>query len=151
MKTVLTTELVMLHIFDPTKPVYLHTDWSTKAIGGWIGQERDGQIVPIAYESRKLCPAERNYSPYNGEFLALIHCIKTFCPYVHGTEVIIQTDQKALQWLLGQKKMSPRQYRWLDDLQTICPKLQWIKGSDNTIADALAAEHKTKKLAYRSP
>ena len=51
LKKLLTDEPVMLHIFDPTKPVYLHTDWSQKAIGGWISQEIDGRLAPIAYES----------------------------------------------------------------------------------------------------
>src|SRR5215469_14496995 len=148
-KIALTSEPALLHIHDPSQPVYLHTDWSTKAIGGWIGQERDGRIVPIAYESRKLRPAERNYSPYDGELLALVHCIKTFRPYVHGNEVIIRTDQKALQWLLGQKKMSPRQYRWLDDLQTICPTLQWIKGTENTIADALSRRAQDEEIGIQ--
>ena len=47
-------------------------------------------------------------------------------------------DQKALKWLLDQTKMLPRQYCWLDDIQALCPELQWIKGSKNTIADALS-------------
>src|SRR5262249_54217017 len=64
-----------LHILNPTKPVILHSDWLITAIRGWIRQDVDGKILPIAFESRKLRPAEKNYSPYDGELLALMHCI----------------------------------------------------------------------------
>src|SRR5215469_15910124 len=138
LKIALTTEPVLLHIFDPSQPVYLHTDWSTKAIGGWIGQERDGRLVPIAYESRKLHPAERNYSPYDGELLALVHCLRIFRAYLVNRPVIVRTDQKALKWLLDQRTLSHRQYRWLDLLQEFDLKLEWISGNSNTIADALS-------------
>jgi hypothetical protein len=67
-----------LHIPDPNLPIILHTDWSINAIGGWISQDIDGQLLPIAFESRKLRPAEHNYSPYDGELLALMHCLQTF-------------------------------------------------------------------------
>src|SRR5215472_5179018 len=53
-----------LHILDSKSPIIVHSDWSLNAIGGWISQIVDGIKRPIAYESRKLRPAERNYSPY---------------------------------------------------------------------------------------
>ena len=119
-------------------PIILHTDWSLKAIGGWISQEVNNEICPIAYESRKLRAAERNYSPYDGELLALIHCLRIFRPYLHGRKVIVKTDQKALNWLLTQRTLSRRQQRWLDILMDYDLELEWIAGSKNTIADALS-------------
>ena len=101
LKAILTTPTT-LHMPDPRLPIILHTDWSLNAIGGWISQEVDGQLLPIAYESRKLRPAEKNYSPYDGELLALMHCLHTFRPYIHGRPIIIRTDQKALQWITEQ-------------------------------------------------
>ena len=91
LKKVLTTSPNVLLIPLPDVPLVLHTDWSLKAIGGWIGQEVDGVLKPIAYESRKLRPAEKNYSPYDGELLALVHCLRIFRPYVHGKKVIVTT------------------------------------------------------------
>ena len=149
LKKVLTTSPNILIIPLPDTPIVMHTDWSQKAIGGWIGQEVDGVLKPIAYESRKLRPAEKNYSPYDGELLALVHCLRIFRPYVHGKKVIVRTDQKALKWLLEQKTMSRRQYRWLDDIQSICPELSWIKGSENTIADALSRRPQEQEVGVQ--
>jgi RNase H-like domain found in reverse transcriptase len=112
-------------------------DWSTNAIGGYISQEIKGIERPIAYESRKLHLAECNYSPYDGELLALIHCLRTFRPYLVGQPIVVKTDQKALQWLLDQKVLSKQQYRWLDVLQELDLRLEWIKGTSNSIADTL--------------
>ena len=53
LKAILTT-LAALHMPDPQLPIILHTDWSLNAIGGWISQEVNGQLLLIAYESRKL-------------------------------------------------------------------------------------------------
>ena len=126
-----------LHLPQPDLPIVLHTDFSNQAIGGWISQEVDGTILPIAYESRKLRAAEKNYSPYDGELLALIHCLRIFRPYLQNREVIVRTDQKALKYLLDQRALSPRQLRWLDILQEHDLQLSWIRGTDNYIADAL--------------
>ena len=95
LKTVLTSPKV-LHIPRDDLPIILHTDWSTQAIGGWISQEIEGEERPTAFESRKLRPAERNYSPYDGELLALIHCLRIFRPYLFGRKVLVRNDQKAL-------------------------------------------------------
>ena len=40
-----------LHVPSDTGPLVIHTDWSLHAIGGWIGQEHDGQIQSITFES----------------------------------------------------------------------------------------------------
>ena len=52
--------------------------------------------------------------------------------------MILKSDQKALRWLLKQKVLSWRQYRWLDDFQSLNLKLEWVPGKGNHIADALS-------------
>jgi len=132
-----------LHMPDPSLPIILHSDWSLNAIGGWIGQEIDGTLRPIAYESRKLRPAERNYAPYEGELLAMVHCMQTFRPYLVGRKVIVRTDQKAIKWLLEQKQLSQRQYRWLAEISPDNMTIEWISGSQNVIADLLSRRQHT--------
>src|SRR5271167_4655713 len=57
LKQHLASNVATLIIQDPDEPIYLHTDWSLNALGGWIGQQCDGQISPIAFESHKLKPS----------------------------------------------------------------------------------------------
>jgi transposase InsO family protein len=148
LKTVLTSPKVLV-IPDETLPIILHTDWSNQAIGGWISQDIQGDEKPIAYESRKLRPAERNYSPYDGELLALIHCLRIFRPYLVGRKVLVRNDQKALRWLLDQRTLSPRQHRWLDVLLDHDMELDWIPGSRNNVADALSRRRHDRSIGIQ--
>jgi hypothetical protein len=64
LKKTLTSAPNVLTIPDPSAPIHIHMDWSIKALGGWISQEKDRCILPITFKSWKLNKAERNYSPY---------------------------------------------------------------------------------------
>lgn len=50
----------------------------------------------------------------------------------------IFTDHKGLEWLLTQKKLSPRQARWLEDISDFDFEIKYIPGETNVLADALS-------------
>jgi len=50
-------------------------DVSGHAIGGVLFQEQDGKWKPIAFLSRMMQPAERNYEIYNKELLAIVEAL----------------------------------------------------------------------------
>ena len=52
----------------------------------------------IAYWSRILRPAEKNYSPMEREALALKEGLIKFQPYIEGETILAVTDHAALQW-----------------------------------------------------
>ena len=56
---------------DFSLPFTLHTDASGEGIGAALYQVQDGRPRVIAYGSRTLYDAERKYSAYHREFLAL--------------------------------------------------------------------------------
>jgi hypothetical protein len=68
---------------DHEKPFTLITDTSDYATGT-ILEQRDtlGQSHPIAYFSKSLQLAERNYEIHNKELLAIIHALKYFQHYI---------------------------------------------------------------------
>ncbi|CAI7874674.1 unnamed protein product [Closterium sp. NIES-54] len=66
----------VLCIADPHRPFKLVTDASDIAVGEVLLQDFENDLQPIAYESRKLHPPERNYPIYDCEMLAIVHAFK---------------------------------------------------------------------------
>ena len=52
---------------DFTKPYVLHTDASQDGLGAVLYQKQDGKLRVIAYGSRALSPAEKNYHLHSGK------------------------------------------------------------------------------------
>ncbi|GJP51358.1 hypothetical protein CLOM_g10513 [Closterium sp. NIES-68] len=66
----------------------LITDASDLAVGAVVLQDFGEGLQPIAYESRKLNPAERNHPVHDKELLAIVHAFKVWRCYLTGTDVI---------------------------------------------------------------
>ena len=63
-----------------TLPFIVHTDASERAIGGVLSQVQEGEEWVIAYWSRQLNKAERNYSTVKREALEVVAAVKEFNP-----------------------------------------------------------------------
>ena len=71
-------KITSLLVFTPLKrdsKFQIETDASEHAIGGFLFQEQEGKWKPIAFLSRTMQPAERNYEIYNKEFLAIVEVL----------------------------------------------------------------------------
>ena len=87
---------------DTSQPYLLHTYWSPHAIGAVLSQIcDDAQEHPIAYGSRMLHGAERNYSATEGECLAVVHFIEHWRSILYGSQFTVVTDHVALKWLMS--------------------------------------------------
>jgi len=53
----------------------VETDASGHTIGGVLSQEQDSKWKPIAFLSRTMQPAERNYEIYDKELLTVVEAI----------------------------------------------------------------------------
>ncbi|GJP52603.1 hypothetical protein CLOM_g11708, partial [Closterium sp. NIES-68] len=136
LKLFLTTPPV-LRIADPHRPFELITDASDLAVGAILLQDFDEGLQPIAYESRKLNPAERNYPVHDKELLAIVHAFKVWRCYLTGADVTVRTDHKSLQFIRDQPTLNPRQIRWLDYLESnFHYRVTYKRGASN-ITDAL--------------
>ncbi|CAF3658600.1 unnamed protein product [Rotaria sp. Silwood1] len=90
------------------EPFILELDACEYGLGAVLAQDYDKKKFVIAYASRTLSPAERNYSATEREALAIVWATQHFRPYLEGTKVLIRSDCKALQWLKNAKDVSGR-------------------------------------------
>ncbi|GJP39222.1 hypothetical protein CLOM_g23615, partial [Closterium sp. NIES-68] len=113
------------------------TDASDLAVGAILLQDFGEGLQPIAYESRKLNPAERNHPVHDKELLAIVHNFKVWRCYLKGADITVRTDHKSLQFIRAQPILNPRQIRCLDYLESnFHYKVTYKRGVSN-IADVL--------------
>ncbi|CAG2219653.1 unnamed protein product [Mytilus edulis] len=84
---------------DMTKQFILDTDASGFGIGAVLSQIHEGKEVVVAYYSKSLSKAQRQYCVTRRELLAVILSIKHFHHYLYGTHFKVRTDHGALTWL----------------------------------------------------
>lgn len=121
--------------FSPKNEFLLQTDASGTAIGSVLGNS-DGR--PIAYASRGLNKAERNYPTMEKELLAIVWSVKYFRPYLYGRKFKIQTDHRPLVYLFGMRDPSSRLVKFRLQLEEYNFIIEYIKGAKNSAADALS-------------
>src|SRR3954470_10192479 len=119
---------------DPSKTFEVTTDALDFAIGAVLSQ--DGK--PIAFESRQMSPAEKNYVVYEKELLAIVHALKIWRHYLEGQEFNVITDHQSLRYLQTQDKLNRRQARWVELLQAYHFNILYKPGKTNVVADALS-------------
>ncbi|GJP29919.1 hypothetical protein CLOM_g20478 [Closterium sp. NIES-68] len=127
----------VLRIAYPHRPFELIIDASDLAVGAVLLQDFGEGLQPIAYESRNLNPAERNYPVNDKELLAIIHAFKVWRCYLTSADVTVRTDYKSLQFIRAQPTLNPQLIRWLDYLEyNFHYRVTYKRGVSN-IADAL--------------
>lgn len=92
----------------------------------------------IAFWSGKFNAAQQNYPVHEQELLAIVESLKRFSHLLQGLKFRIYTDHKGLEWITTQKKLSPRQARWLEVLSEFDFEIIHIPGVDNILADSLS-------------
>ena len=132
------TSAPLLRSPDQSKPFVVTTDASGFAIGAELSQEFEGQLQPIAFMSKKLSPAERNYPVHEQELLAVIQAIREWKCYLDGQKFKVITDHKSLIYLQKQPHLSSRQTRWVEFLAQFDFDMEYKSGKLNTVADALS-------------
>jgi hypothetical protein len=123
---------------DTSDPIRVTTDASDVAVGAELSQYVDGAWHPVAFDSRKLSPAEKKYPTHERELLAIIHSLKVWRHYLEGRRFTVLTDHNSLQYINTQPTLSKRQAAWLDLLQEFDFTVQYTPGKSNVVADALS-------------
>ena len=107
------------------------TDASDSAIGAVLSQVQEGAEKVIAYWSRQLTKAERNYSTIEREALAIVKAVKEFYPYLYGHEFVLLTDHQPLVHLNNRRDVGGRISRWTMFLQQFHFSVEHKSGTAN--------------------
>jgi len=108
----------------------VETDASGHTIGGVLFQEQDGKWKPIAFLSRTMQPAERNYEIYNKELLAIVEALTKWRQYLlDALETFeIWMDHENLKYF-----WEPHKLNCCGNHQTQCPMISLTSKSQSWI------------------
>ena len=135
---------------DFTKMFILDTDASQSGVDAVLSRLHDGQERVVAYASRVLSKAERQYSITRKELLAVVTFAKHFRHYLLGRHFVVRTDHSSLQWLYNFKEPEGQTARWLESLQEFDFEVIHRSGWNHSNADALSRCHTTGEDEVKS-
>jgi len=132
-KTTIAKDVVLAYP-NYNKVFEVYTDASSTQLGSVITQSNR----PLAFFSRKLSETQQKYNVTEiEELLAIVETLKEFKGMLWGQQLVVYTDhQNFMRDALG--LTSDRVYRWRLILEEYGPEIVYIKGIDNTVADAIS-------------
>lgn len=124
----------------------METDASNVGLGAILSQEHNNTLYPIAFGSRKMVPAEKNYSISEKEMLAALWGMEQFQYFLRGKEFELITDHRALQALNTKGELkSARIHRWIERIQNFSFIVTYKQGKEIPHVDALSRSFNEEK------
>lgn len=143
LKKSLSAEPVLLP-YDDSFELVLTTDASITGLGGVLEavDDKDNCLGVIEYFSKSLGPSEKNYGVGDLEMLAIIAALKHFRFYLAGSKPFrIRTDHQPLTSLNRHTtEPTPRWHRWMDYLAGYQFRIEYLKRTNNAVADVLSRD-----------
>ncbi len=107
-KKLVMSDTVLTH-FDPHKPLRVACDATPYGIGAVLLHVlADGTERPIAFASRSLTAAEKNYTQIDREAFSLVWSVKRFNQYLYGKTFTLVTDHQPLVSIFNPQKGVPQ-------------------------------------------
>jgi len=142
-KDALQDDTLLVH-YDSTRQLVVACDASQYGLGAVLSHIMDnGEERPVAYASRTLTAAEKNYSQLEKEALGVVFAVKKFHTYLFGRHFIIESDHRPLSYLFNSSKAisptaSSRITRWTLTLSAYTFTIRYKPGRNLGNADALS-------------
>ena len=130
----------VLTFADFYKPFLLETDASGDGLGTVLSQKQeDGCYHPVTYASRGLKGGELRYHSSKLEFLALKWAItEQFGKYLQYQPFCVKTDNNPLTYMMSTPNRDAVGHRWVASLAGFNFTIEYLRGADNKVADALS-------------
>ena len=132
----------VLHMPDRVGRFQLYSDTSKYATGGALYQIQNGKPKLIAYSSKRLLEAARNYSIMELEMCGLAINIASFAHLLRKVDFDAIVDHLVITQIM-RSKVEPamnRIKRLLEVLSTYSFNLYYIKGKDMVLSDFLCSQ-----------
>ena len=124
-------------------PFTLEADASDFGIGAVLMQ----QGKPISFLSKEIGPKSAGLSTYDKEAMAILEALKKWKHYFSASSLVIKTDQQILKYIQDQKLTEGIQHKLLIKLLGYNYVMEYKKGAENKLADALShVKHKIFSL-----
>ena len=142
-KAMVASDKVLMR-YDPDLPLRLATDASPYGLGAVLSHiTKDGEERPIAYASRTLNQAEKNYSQLDKEALSIVWAVKKFFNYLCGRHFTLITDHQPLKFIFSPSRGIPamsaaRQQRYAVFLSGFNYSIEYRNSRANANADGLS-------------
>ena len=137
LKEALVSPPIMAYPLDSGE-YFLDCDASDYCIGGVLSQIQDGEEKVIAYGSKMLNKAERNYCVTDKELLSIRYFVEYFRQYLLGRKFTVRTDHRALSFLFSFKEPKGRLARYLEILSAYDFTVSYRKDSGHSNADGVS-------------
>ena len=130
---------VALKLPIPVKPFVLEIDASSVAVSAVLKQMDGEEKVSTLFYSLALNSAQRNYSTYERELLAVLKTCGALRVFMLGRHFTLRTDYKALAPIFNSAmSVSSRVMKWLLALHPFDFAIELIAGKESLVTVSLS-------------
>jgi hypothetical protein len=125
---------------DWDKELHFCSDASDVGVGAYVFQfDNEGKQRVVHCWSKKLTPAQKNYSTQERECFALIEGLKALQVYVDGRTFDVYMDHGSLRYLMQSRYTRRKMSAWAMELQEYNIRdIVHIPGASNCLSDCLS-------------